>query len=88
MITVLIPGSDAQFGAIFRQCLSHHLALDGRSRGISGTPLHRLLARILLDGSDLGLEPWHGHFLLPSWGMGDEFGRLEDGWEKNKNESS
>ena len=43
------------------------LALDERPGGNYDISLHRISLRIFLDGSGLSMEPWRGHFLLPSW---------------------
>ena len=55
---------------------------------MSGGSLQIISSRIFLDGSGLGVEPRRGHLLLPSLGMGDEFGRSEDSRKKSKHEGS
>ena len=64
------------FGTVLGQHFGHNSALDERSQVISDMSLHRISPCIFLDGSDLGLELWRGHFLLPSWEKGCQVGRV------------
>ena len=85
--TCLAQGG-SHFGFILGQRFGHDLALGERSRRISGISLHIISLRIFLDGSGLSMEPWHGHFLLPSWENGCQVGKVGEWPEKSKNESS